>query len=107
MRKMLFAIAAVVMLMIAAPAWSHDLTWDWTQGAGGVPTGFNIFRKKAAETAYTLLATTAASARSYSDSDRAIGNCYAVTASNDFGASASVIACALGPDGAINILILK
>ena len=95
-------------MLVATPASAHDLTWDWTQTqGGGVPTGFNVFRKKATEAAYSLLAATDANARSFSDPDRTVGNCYALTAFNAFGASASVTACAMGPDGSISIVVLK
>lgn len=103
MKKLILAL-----LLFATPASAHDLTWDWIQTAGGgAPTIFNVFRKKANEVAYALIATPAATARSYSDPDRTMGNCYALTAINDFGASASVTACAMGPDGSISILVLK
>lgn len=103
-----FLLAVILALFLSAPANAHDLTWDWTQTPGGVaPIGFNVFRKKATETVYTLLATPDATARSYSDPDRTVGNCYSVSAYGQFGTSPGVTVCALGPDGSISILVIK
>lgn len=79
-------LALIIFLVLAAVDCADAHVISWTYAPAIVPAqGFRIYRKKANQAGYTLLATATAGARSYIDKDRTNGNCYFVTPYNAIG----------------------
>lgn len=104
MKTWIIALALLLVSSIECYAW--DLAWTYTPGTVA-HTGFRIYRKQASEAGYSLLATVADTARTFSDPVRLIGDCYRVTAFIPLGETAPGEGCALVPDGKVSGLTLK
>jgi len=100
MKILLLALLACVPVF-AQPSHSVTLTWSWTQGTGGLATGYAVYRAQAtgttcpAASTFTQIATVAAEATmTYVDTSSSTNTltegvtyCYAVTATDSAGAS--------------------
>lgn len=95
-----------VLFVLASYSVSIAYDLEWIENATN-ETGVRIYRKLPTEPVFSQLVELPSNVTKYSDPTRIVGTCYEVALFNAFGESGRAGACAMGPDGAISLIIIR